>query len=135
MQVECASLQLSALGFRLMNTFRFLELRVYQDARVFFRDITQIAKSFPTDYSYMKSQLCRAGLSIVLNIAEGSGKGSDKEFNRFVHMSIGSVCEVAACHDMARGENLIQANLFESLIEKADTLRVSLGALSKRLKS
>jgi len=39
------------------------------------------------DYG-LKDQIRRAALSIILNLAEGSAKISDKEFSRFLQLSL-----------------------------------------------
>ena len=47
----------------------------------------------------LKDQLHRASLSIVLNLAEGSGK-SGKERKRFFQIAMGSLRETEACFDI-----------------------------------
>ena len=131
---EC-SLQLSALGSQLMKNFRFLELRVYQDAKTFHRKVVFYTKIWPREFDYLKSQLRRAALSVVLNIAEGSGKSSDKDFNRYLGNSLGSVNESASCIDIAFDEKLLDSQVYEELLNLALYLKNSLGAFSKKLKS
>lgn len=77
------------------KTFRFMDFPVYVDAMTFYKDILVVTEKV-TIYS-LKDQIRRASLSIVLNIAEGSAKKSDKDFARFLENSIGSSNEVAAC--------------------------------------
>ena len=47
--------------------------------------------------AHTKDQLQRAAQSIVLNLAEGSGKPTPKEKRRFYAIAFGSVREVQAC--------------------------------------
>jgi four helix bundle protein len=43
----------------------------------------------------------RAGVSIVSNIAKGTGRGSDREFLRFLYIALGSATELAVQLDLA----------------------------------
>ena len=81
------------------DVFRFRDFNVYKDARVFRRDVTELAKkNFPKEERFeLSSQLFRALASILLNIAEGSQKYSDQDFARYLNMALGSLNEVVAC--------------------------------------
>ncbi len=118
-----------------MKNFRFLDLRVYADAKVFHRKAVFNSKSFSKEFDYLKNQLRRAALSVVLNIAEGAGKNSDKDFNRYIGNSLGSINESAACLDIAFDENLLESETYKQLLNLAENLKNSLGSLSKKLKS
>ena len=57
--------------------------------------VYRISEEFPTEEKYgLKSQMCRCAVSITSNIAEGSGRGSDKEFQRFLNMALASSYEL-----------------------------------------
>jgi len=59
------------------------------------RSIYELTGAFPRQEEYgLKSQLRRAAVSAVSNIAEGAGRGSDKDFARFLQMAVGSLNEV-----------------------------------------
>ena len=84
-----------------MNKFR--ELRVYQKAVTFSRVIYGVTGEFPrSEVLCLTSQLRRASYSIVLNIAEGAGSGSTKEFIRFLDIAQRSTFEVMAGLDIAK---------------------------------
>lgn len=58
-------------------------------------DIYKLTNNFPTIERFgIISQMQRAAVSVSLNIAEGSAKSSEKEFNRFLEMSLGSLLEL-----------------------------------------
>lgn len=57
-----------------------------------------IAPKFPKEEKYeLSSQLTRASLSIPLNIVEGCGRFTDKDFAHFLDTSLGSINEVDYC--------------------------------------
>ena len=77
----------------------------------------------------------RSSLSVILNIAEGAGKDSDKEFNRYLNNSLGSINETAAGIDVSSDARLISETERNSLLEEAKNIANQLGGFSKRLKS
>jgi len=117
------------------KTFRFLKFRVYQDAKLFYRRVVVITRKFPREYWELGDQMRRSSLSVILNIAEGAGKDSDKEFNRYLNNSLGSINETAAGIDVSSDARLISETERNSLLEEAKNIANQLGGFSKRLKS
>jgi len=73
----------------------FRELHVWQQAMDLTTVIYQLTASFPGQERYgLTSQMCRAAVSIPSNVAEGSGRGSKKEFRQFVLIARGSANEL-----------------------------------------
>ena len=118
-----------------MRTFRFLDFLVYREAKTFFRDIIVLTNKFPRQYWSLADQMRRSALSVCLNIAEGSAKRSDKDFNRYIENALGSINETVAGLDIAFSEHLLDNASFESYIIKADVIAKQLGGFSKKLKS
>ena len=114
-------------------SFRYRDLRVYQEAIEFHRRIVQLTKLFPRDFEYLKNQLRRSTLSIALNIAEGSAKNSDKDFRRYIGIALGSVNESMASCEVALAEKLISENQFREIEAIASNLVKQLGSFSKKL--
>ncbi|MFA6254892.1 MAG: four helix bundle protein [Patescibacteria group bacterium] len=114
-----------------MKTFRFLDFEVYIKAKEFYRNILKVSDNLK-DFS-LKDQIRRAALSVILNIAEGSAKKSDKEFYRFLQIALGSVSEVFACLDVMRDNNLISIEMFEKLAIDCENIAKQLGGFSKSL--
>ena len=115
--------------------FRFRKFRVYQDAKAFHRKIVFLTKNFPGEFRYLKDQLRRASLSIILQIAEGSAKSSDKDFNRYLGIALGSGNETAAGLDVAFEERLIHQTDFLDALKMNEILVNQLGSFSKKLKA
>ena len=73
----------------------FKELKVWQKGRKFVKDIYLLTRNFPQEELFvLTSQMRRAAISIPSNIAEGSGRGSDKDFARFIDIATGSSFEL-----------------------------------------
>ena len=73
----------------------FKELKVWQKGFQIAVNSFKITASFPVQEKFgLSSQINRAGVSIPSNIAEGSSRNSDKEYNRFIEISLGSAFEL-----------------------------------------
>ena len=70
--------------------------------------VYQITYSFPKDEVYgLTSQIRRCAVSIPSNIAEGRGRNSNKEFIRFLQISLGSLYELQTQLELAVSFNYI----------------------------
>ena len=118
-----------------MQKFRFRDFRVYRDAIEFRMEITQLSKRyFPTKERYLLTdQLIRAVNSIVLNIAEGSDRGTDKDFALFLNRAHTSLAEVVACLDIALKEKYISEKIFNLYLLKAEELANQITAFRRKL--
>ena len=116
--------------------FRFQKFQVYNDARKFINSIYGTCRKYPRDEQFgLTAQLRKAALSIALNIAEGSDRGSDKDFNRFIQMSIGSVNEVIAALDISLDNKYLDKDTYNALLIQAESIVKQLSGFSKKLKT
>jgi len=70
--------------------FRFERLNVWQTARGLNRQVYRLARKLPDYELYaMTSQIRRASVSVSSNIAESSGRNSDKDFAHFLEQVTG----------------------------------------------
>jgi four helix bundle protein len=107
-----------------MKNFR--NIKVWNQSMALCTQIILRLNELPKSETYeLISQLKRATISIVSNIAEGSGRGSDKDFCRFLHISLGSSYEVET--------QLIIANNIYGL--EIDDLMGELVSVQKQLQS
>jgi len=127
-------LTLNSLQLTYMKTFRFLEFEVYRDGKRFYQLIVVLCKKFPKEFYSLADQLRRCALSVILNIAEGSAKQSDKDFNRYIENALGSINEAVAALDVAVNNKLITEQEFTLLYELAENIAKQLGGFSKKLK-
>lgn len=96
----------------------FKQLRVWEFSRQFVKEIYEITKNFPANEQYaMTSQIKRASTSICANISEGSAKGN-KEFSRYLLISMGSIKECENWLLLAKDLNYISETQHNELNEK-----------------
>ena len=108
------------------------DLIVWQKSLDYVTEIYQLTKSYPKDEIYgLTNQLRRAAVSIPSNIAEGAARSTKKEFNQFLHISLGSLSELET--QLLISENLGYLSKEDSLkkIEKLTEIRrILLGLIS-----
>ena len=94
--------------------------RTYQYAVSFYRATGRLQVE-----GHLKNQLLRASSSIVLNLAEGSGRFGRKDQKRFYQIALGSFRECQAILELADATR-------PELLELADRLGGSLFCLIRR---
>ncbi len=87
----------------------------------------KITANFPSQEKFgLALQINKAGVSIPSNIAEGSSRSSDKDYNRFIEISLGSAFELETQLLIARearyGNDLIIAETLNLLTEEEKML-------------
>lgn len=125
--------------FLLLNTlalaeimFDFEKLSVYTKAKNFNLKVNFFLKDSDVDRTTIY-QLRRASLSIMLNIAEGSGRNSKADKRHFYVMSRGSAFECVAIFDFLREIQVITGERYADLYNLLDELSRMLYAMIKRL--
>jgi four helix bundle protein len=114
------------------NTFEHLDIwkQSIELASIIYREIKKIPK---TETFGIISQLQRAVVSISSNIAEGSGRGSKKDFCRFIDIAIGSLNEVESLLFVSGRLNYLNEKELQELLIIIKKLGMSLGAFRKHL--
>jgi len=116
------------------NRFRFQNQNVWQEARVLNRTIYRLTRSFPRREIFgMTSQIRRASVSISTNIAEGSGRNSDKDFAHFLEQGFGSLMETASLFFLAFDEEYVSEAQVNPLFDDMEKLAKGVAALNRRL--
>ena len=73
----------------------YTKLKVWQQAMHLVDVVYRLLPYLPAEEKYaLSAQMRRAAVSIPSNIAEGHGRRSDKEFQRFLYIARGSVFEL-----------------------------------------
>ena len=93
----------------------FTELETWKQARKIRNMASQLAKSFPPEEKYrLCDQLIRCSRSIGNNIAEGHGRFHYQDNVRFCVMARGSLSETLDQMIIAKDENFITDDIFNS---------------------
>ncbi|HJV77960.1 MAG TPA: four helix bundle protein [Paludibacter sp.] len=100
-----------------MHNFRKLDIWLKSIDLVV--EIYQLTNVFPNHEKFgLSSQMNRSAVSIPSNIAEGSAKSSNKDFARFLEMSIGSSYELETQLTIASKLNYMELDVFVLLQNK-----------------
>lgn len=117
-----------------MKKHNFRNLKVYKRSIGFAVEIYKLSRLFPKEEIFgLTNQIRRAVTSISLNIAEGSGNKSVKEFKRFLEIALRSDYEVMTCLEIAFRLNYCSKEDFDRLITEADEIAAMIVGFSKSL--
>ncbi len=113
----------------------YRDLIVWQKAMDLAEAAYQLARSFPQVEEYrLTNQLLRAAASIPANIAEGSGRGTRKDFAHFVAIAYGSLCETETHLMLVVRVGLAQRSEVDPLLSLCREIGRMLNALRVRLR-
>ena len=108
---------------------------MYQDSQKLFSEVAPVVSTLPRQFqSSLGDQVSRSSLSVVLNIAEGGGKNSIKELNRFLDIAIGSAYETLACVDALVQNKLITQTQRDNFEKQLRGICSQLGGFKKKLR-
>ena len=115
--------------------FSYQKLEVYKKAFQLNLSVYNLLKENSKIPAYARNQLGRASLSIVLNIAEGSAKFTNKDRRSFYVIARGSIFESAAMVNILYAENEISLELKEKLEVSLEEISKMLYAMIKNLEN
>ena len=113
---------------------QYQKLVVWQSAMDLVATIYTASKRFPKSEQFgLTSQMRRAAISFPSNIAEGSSRGSDKDFNRFLNIAQGSLTELET--QILIAKRLSYLNDESQLLEHTNRVFAMIVNLKTRLKA
>lgn len=109
----------------------FRDLGIWKDSFSIVKEVYELCQKLPDDEKFgLKSQIQRCAVSIPSNIAEGSGRSSDKEFLHFLNIAISSSYELET-------QLLLCSELFgiqvDLIIEKLHSNQRMIGGLKRKI--
>ncbi len=113
--------------------FDFEKLDVYTKAKELNKEILKFLKENKQIDSYLRDQLRRASISVVINIAEGSGKFSKADKKNFYTTARGSVYECVSLFEIIQEENQIGGAQFTDFYQKLEIIsKMLLGLINSQ---
>ena len=115
---------------------KFEDIEAWQKARELTREIYRISNqgSFARDFG-LRDQIRRAAVSIMSNIAEGFGRGGNKEFIQFLSIAKGSASEVQAQLYVALDAEYITKEQFQKIYSRTEETSRMIGGLLRYLRN
>jgi four helix bundle protein len=114
--------------------FGFEKLEVWQKSIDLTDLVYAFSRAFPADERFgLTSQMRRSSVSIPSNIAEGSGRGSNPDFARFVEFSYGSVMELVTQSTIAHRQGFLSRSDYEQTYELSEQIARMLSGLRSSL--
>ena len=114
----------------------FREYKVWEKSYGLTLAIYRKTAAFPREELFgLTSQIRRSCASIPANIAEGCGRGSNKDFARFLQISMGSASELE-CHLMlARDLKLLDISDYAKLANQTTEIKRMLTVLLQKVRA
>ncbi len=115
---------------------RFEDIRAWQEARIFTKQVYTLGKTSPDlrRDRRLRDQLQAASVSIMSNIAEGFTRRTAKEFTQFLFVTKGSTAEVQSLLYVALDQNYFSDKDFSALYAQGETVaRITSGFITSLL--
>lgn len=114
----------------------FKQLKIWQKGFQIAVKSFQLVNSFPKEEKFgLSSQITRAAVSIPSNIAEGSSRSSNKDYNRFIEISLGSSFEIETQLLIAEAVNFGEKEKRTELLKDIDEEQKMLMSFMSKLKN
>jgi len=115
---------------------RYKDLKAWEVAISIVKDIYEVTEKFPRHEQFgLTNQIRRAAVSIPSNIAEGAGKNTPRDFNRFLAIAMGSCNEVETQLIISKELGYIESQDFDQTEDKLKRVQNMLFNLQKSLHS
>ena len=114
---------------------KYKDLIVWQKAKQLATEIYRVTNGFPKSELYgLTSQLRRAAVSVVSNIAEGQGRLTKGEFLNFLGQSRGSLLELGTQLAIAVDLKYLDTNEYMKLEDRSAEVQRLLNGLIESLR-
>ena len=112
----------------------FKKYDIWQLSHELTLEVYKITSTFPKEELFgISSQLRRATSSIPTNISEGCGRNSDKEFNQFLNIALGSALETEYLFILSKDLHYLNQEKFQDLELKINNIKSKIYKLKQKL--
>ncbi len=112
--------------------FGYEKTNVYCKAKDFNQIIRQLMGKVKIDYP-TQNQLIRSSLSVLLNIAEGTGRFTDKDQKHFMVMARSSLFETMAILELLYDSSEIEKDTYKKYYKDGESLSRMLYTMIRQL--
>ncbi len=117
-----------------IKTYR--DLIVWQKAKLVALHVYKLTNTFPDSEKFgLTSQIRRASISIVANIAEGKGRSTKRDYANFLHIALGSCHELESELDISKDLKFAPSVQYEIIEKELNDIQKMLTILILKLKS
>jgi four helix bundle protein len=108
------------------------DLEVWKLARTLARDTYRMTAQLPSEERFgLQSQMRRAAVSVLSNLAEGAARDSPADFSRFLAISLGSLAELDIQCSLCEDLGFLRRD--EDFLRKIRAIRIMLAGLRRAL--
>jgi len=117
-----------------MGRHNFKKMKIWEESITLVGASYKLTRSFPDFEKFnLISQMNRCAVSIPSNIAEGSSKGTNKHFRKYLENSLGSAFEWETQLIVARNENYLLEEEFTNLENRILQIQKMIGSFMDKL--
>jgi|TARA_R100001015_G_C4487885_1_gene66337 four helix bundle protein len=110
------------------------DLQIWQKSMELVTHVYKAVEDFPNFEKFgLISQIRRSAVSIPANIAEGFGRKSQKEFNRFLNISMGSLFELQTELEVSFNLGFLDEDLFKELYSSTREIERMMSSFKRTL--
>ncbi|MCV9388322.1 four helix bundle protein [Reichenbachiella ulvae] len=114
----------------------FKKLNIWKRGVDLVTEIYQITSQYPESEKFgLINQIRRCSVSVPSNIAEGSGRKSDKEFRQFLSIAMGSLCELETQLVISKNLNFINSEQKEVITSEIHEIQKMIRVFGESLES
>ncbi|MGK0388508.1 MAG: four helix bundle protein [Maribacter sp.] len=125
-------MRFTQLKYPKMHNFK--DLKVWQKARILVTNIYSLTKAFPKEEMFgLTNQMRRAAVSIPSNIAEGCGRGTNRQLAQYLDIAQGSSTELETQTILAFDLGFISENQKEEHCQKINEVQKMIRGFKRTL--